>query len=481
MNKFLPLILFCSTYGLGQNILSFSNDQFIGINGATFSPTTPYFNPNKWDINVISEDIIFKNDYAYISDQSVLGLTKGKIKTANPRQGITGDSESNVLDFYKSNFINYQMENDVMGPSVSFKKMINYQTFRVGIFTRLRTHGSVKKFDNYMRYSNEQILEPEEYSFQPVKTNAMNWAELGLNISTNLYTTNTEELIIGANIKYALGLDGAIINSRNPISLEAYLNPSSTLTNPEADIYASNYNIEASYATNYDFDRDKYVLRNRGNGAGIDLGIAYVKRRLNDELYDFKFAANLMDIGMVNFRGENHHFYNPSQSVQIRNNPRLDNVPFESLDQYLKLLSNEVYGNETQSKVGNKFSIGLPTSLHINTSKQIRPNHYWSINWIQRTPVFENSLKRTNVLQTSYSIQKDGFGIGTSLSMYEYEKLTFGGYLRIGPLILGSDNALPLVFKQKKLNSANFYFGLKFYPFWDNEQKRRSKEKCDCE
>ena len=93
LNKFLPLILFCSTYGLGQNILSFSNDQFIGINGATFSPTTPYFNPNKWDINVISEDIIFKNDYAYISDQSVLGLTKGKIKTANPRQGITGDSE----------------------------------------------------------------------------------------------------------------------------------------------------------------------------------------------------------------------------------------------------------------------------------------------------------------------------------------------------------------------------------------------------
>ena len=119
--------------------------------------------------------------------------------------------------------------------------------------------------------------------------------------------------------------------------------------------------------------------------------------------------------------------------------------------------------------------------MHINTSKQIRPNHYWSINWIQRTPVFENSLKRTNVLQTSYSIQKDGFGIGTSLSMYEYEKLTFGGYVRIGPLILGSDNALPLVFKQKKLNSANFYFGLKFYPFWDNEQKRRSKEKCDCE
>ncbi|MBO6211336.1 hypothetical protein, partial [Algoriella sp.] len=78
-------------------------------------------------------------------------------------------------------------------------------------------------------------------------------------------------------------------------------------------------------------------------------------------------------------------------------------------------------------------------------------------------------------------IQKDGFGIGTSLSLYEYEKIGFGGYIRIGPLILGSENALPFVFKQNKLNSGNFYIGLKLYPFWDNEAKRRSREPCDCE
>ena len=100
---------------------------------------------------------------------------------------------------------------------------------------------------------------------------------------------------------------------------------------------------------------------------------------------------------------------------------------------------------------------------------------------MQRIPVFENSLKRINVLQTSYTIQKDGFGIGPSLSICDYENVTFGGYVRIGPLILGSDNAIPIVFKQKKLTSANFYFGLKFYPFWDNEAKRRSREPCECE
>ena len=481
MKKLLLTVIFCSGFAFGQNILSFSNDQYSGINGSVFSPTTSYFNPNKWDVNIISEDILFRNDYAYISDQNVLGLIKGETKSANIKAGIRGDTHSNILDFTTKNTISYHLENDLMGPSVSFKKKIKGQTYRVGIFTRLRTQGSIKDLDNYFRFSNQNEIEPKNYMFEPTKTNAMNWAELGLNVATNLYTTNTSEVIIGANIKYLMGLDGAYIKSKNAIKLEAEPTITSTIDNPDANIYASNYDIKAGYSTNYDFDRDKYVLRNRGNGVGIDLGISFVNRRANDELYDFKFSANLLDVGLVKFRGDNHHFYNPSQRVQLRNNPNLDGVEFESVDQYLGLLSKEVYGDETKSKTGNNFSIGLPTSLHLNLSKKIIENHYLNFNWMQRIPVFENSLKRINVLQTSYTIQKDGFGIGPSLSIYDYENVTFGGYVRIGPLILGSDNAIPIVFKQKKLTSANFYFGLKFYPFWDNEAKRRSREPCECE
>lgn len=477
MNKLKHILLFCSIASFGQNILSFSNDQYSGINGAIFSPTTPYFNPNKWDVNIISEDVMFRNNYGYISDQSVLGLLKGDIKTANHRRGIRGDTESNVLDFYTDHFFSYYIENDVMGPSFSFKQKIKDQTFRLGLFTRLRTQSSVQDFDNYMRYANQKITEPEEYAFQPMKVNLMNWGEIGLNLSTNLYTTNTQELIVGANIKYLIGLDGAVINSKNQIRLEA-----DTLSNPnKVDIYASNYDIEASYATNYDFDGEKYSFKSKGSGVSLDLGIALVNRRLNDELYDFKLSANIMDIGFINFNGENHKLYNPAQRVQIQNNPNLDNTDFESISQYLKLLSNEVYGDENQSLNGNKFKIGLPTSLNVNMSKKIKENHYWNVNWIQRTPIFENSLKRINVLQTSYAIQKDGFAISPSVSLYDYKNVTLGGYIRIGPLILGSDNALPFVFKQKKLNSGNFYFGLKLYPFWDSEAKRRNREPCDCE
>ncbi|TGN30311.1 DUF5723 family protein [Empedobacter tilapiae] len=481
MKKLLLIVIFCSNLIFGQNILSFSNDQYSGINGSLFSPTTSYFNPNKWDVNIISEDILLTNDYAYISDQNIIGLLKGETKTANLKAGIRGETHSNILDFTTKNSVSYHLENDILGPSISFKKKINNQTFRLGFFSRLRTQGSIKDLDNYFRFSNQKELEPRNYTFEPNKTNAMNWGEFGLNLSTNLHTTNTSELIIGTNIKYLLGLDGAYVKNKSAIKLEAIPTSTSTISNPDADIYASGFDIEAGYSTNYDFDRDQYILRNRGNGIGIDLGVSFVNRRINDELYDFKFSANLLDIGLVKFKGENHHFYNPSQKIQIRNNPNLDGVQFESIDQYLRLLSKEIYGNEIQSKTENNFSIGLPTSLHLNLSKKIIENHYLNFNLIQRMPIFENSLKRVNVLQTSYTIQKDGFGIGPSLSIYDYENVTLGGYVRIGPLILGSDNAIPILFKQKKLTSANFYFGLKLYPFWDSEAKRRSREPCECE
>lgn len=439
----------------------------------------PYFSPNKWEVNLISEDLMFKNDYAYVSNKQILGFLKGDVLTANPKKGISGINQSNVLDYSLQHSVSYRFENDLLGPSVSLKQKINDQTFRLGIFTRLRTQGSVKDLDNYMRFSNQNLPEPAEYSFNSVKTNFMNWSEIGFHISTNYSTNATNEIIIGANLNYLIGLDAAIIDSKNPIKLEAKPSPTSTLLNPKLDIFASNYDIKASYSTNYDFDRDQYVYRNRGNGASLNLGIAWVKRRMNDELYDFKFAVNLLDVGAIRFKGENHHFYNPAQKIQIKNNPKIDD--FENIAQYLQQLSKEIYGNTTQSKVGENFTVGLPTSLHFNMSTKIRPSHYWNINLIQRTPVFKNSLKRTNILQTSYSIQKDAFGIGPSLSLYDYEKITFGGYVRIGPLILGSDNALPFVFKQKKLNAANFYFALKLYPFWDNETKRRSREPCNCE
>ena len=188
---------------------------------------------------------------------------------------------------------------------------------------------------------------------------------------------------------------------------------------------------------------------------------------------------NILDLGFVNFEGENHRFV--GQSIQLTDNPAFDNKKFETPQEILQTLSNEVYGNSTESFRGTDFKIGLPTSIHLNFSRNVGENKFVNANLIQRIPVFENSLKRSNIFNISYSVQKPVIGYGISTSLYEYQNIQFGGYFRIGPLILGSENAFPLIFKHKKLHGSDFYIALKLYPFWDNEMKRHRRKKCNCD
>lgn len=462
----------------GQENLIFTNDLYSGINAAVVSPTQPLLNPNPWDVNFLAEDIFFNTDYAYISQQSYLGLlTGGKIASRDIKQNITGENTPSVLDFYNKDLGNYSFSSDILGPSFSLNTRIKEQSFSFGLFSRLRTQSSAVDVDNYLRYSNQNILEPESYFLQPFEINVMNWGEIGLNISTQIFSNSQYQWIVGANFKYEMVFDAVNVKSLSVMELNRI--------NEDIDgvdtktITASNYNIEANYATSYNFETDQYEVKQRGNGFGLDFGIAMIDKIEDSEGYNFKWSANVLDLGTVNYVGEKHVLQgNP---IKVVNNPNLDNTEFDSPQQYFRLLSQEVYGNPNASRIGTDFKVGLPTSLHFNFSKNVGVNQYINADWIQRTPVFENSLKRTNIFQASYSVQKPVLGYGASLSLLEYKSFQVGGYVRLGPLILGSTNALPFIFKQKKLHSGDFYIAIKLYPFWDSEMKRHRRAKCNCD
>lgn len=480
MRKLFLIIVcfFVPKFIFSQENLLFMNDLYGGINTAVVSPTQPYLNPNTLDVNLFSEDIFFNTDYAYISQQSYLGLiTGGKIQSRNIKKNITGENTPSVLDYYNTELGNYHFSSDIFGPSFNFKTTIKEQTFSIGLLTRLRTQSSAIDFDNYLRFWNQDILEPESYLLQPLEINVMNWGELGLNFSTRIFNNSDYRWIIGANFKYEIGFDAVNVKSLSEMELNR--------VNEDIDgvdtktITASNYNIKANFATSYNFNTDKYEPKQRGKGFGLDFGISMVDQMEDSDDYNFKWSANILDLGRIKFNGQTHLFNgNP---VKVVNNPTLDEAEFESPEQYFQLLSQEAYGNPNSSLTGSDFEVGLPTSLHFNFSKNVGENRYINVNIIQRTPVFENSLKRTNVFQASYSVQKRVIGYGASMSLYEYKSLQMGGYFRIGPLILGSTNVLPFVFKQSKLHSGDFYIAIKIYPFWDSDFKKHRRANCYCD
>lgn len=470
------LILFPDFFFAQEN-LAFPNDRFSGINAATVSPTQPFLNPNPWDGNLFSEDVFLQNDYAYISDQSFLGLRNAEIKSVNHTKNINGTNTSNVLDFYNSDFGNYHFSSDILGPSFSLKTSIKEKVFSLGLFSRLRTQTSSLDVDNYLKFSNQRVTEPENYALQPFQINLMNWGEIGLNLGTEIFPYSTYQWIIGANLKYEIGFDALQIRSRSALNLQRTTEEVAGVE--KKTIYASKYDIEADFATNYNFENDRYELEQLGKGFGLDFGIAVVDPMEDSEDYYFKAGLNILDVGKVNFAGERHVFQ--GGSVKIVNNPNLDNTKFDSPQEYLHVLSKEVYGDENASLQRTDFQIGLPTSLHLNVSRNVGAHQYLSADLIQRMPIFENSLKRSNIFNVSYTVHKPVVGYGASVSLYEYQNLQFGGYVRLGPLILGSSNVFPLFFKQKKLHAGDFYIALKIYPFWDSDMKRHRRADCNCD
>lgn len=456
----------------GQENLTFGTDIFSGISSAPFSPTQPFLNENPWDINLIAEDVFVQNDYLYISRQSILGLTKAEIETAKPKAGITGENTSDVLDFYNKDFGNYHFSSDVLGPSFALTANIKEKRFVFGIFSRLRTQGSAIKVDNYLKYENAGNDVPDFYKLEPLKTNFMNWAETALHVSTEIFPYAENRWILGANLKCEMGFDAVHVNSAKQLILNR------VQPDPNASVrtLVSDFDITASYATSYDFENEKYSPKSLGKGFGGDIGIAVLTNSSEDNIYDFKIALNLLDIGAVKFKGATHRFQGG-----VFDTSTIDNGKFHSPDQYMEKLSTLVYGDAKASLTGTDFTIGLPTSIHLNLSKNLGNSNFVNFNLLQRTPLFSNSLKRANIARVSYIIQKNAVGFGTSMFLYEYRNLQFGGYLRIGPLILGSENAFPLLFKHKKLHAADFYVALKLYPFWDNAFKRHRREKCYCD
>lgn len=464
------LLLLFPLWMSAQDAVIFSNDKYSGISSVGFSPTQPFLNPNPWDVNIIAEDIFVQNDYTYISNQSVLGLANADIRGVTLRDKIMGISGPNLQDYYNKDVGRYHFSSDVLGPSFSFSTDIRQKKYTFGLFTRVRTQGSAIDVDNYSRFDNTNTDAEYEYDFRPFKTNFMNWGEVGINVATEIFQHKDNKLVLGGNLKYEIGYDAMNVNSRSTANIRRTVD-----SNLSTDGEVANYNIVASYATAYDSEDKRYRLNPTGKGFGADVGLTFMKWDYRMEDYNLKMSFNILDIGYINFEGETHLLKGAPVNFDSLSGKRI-----ESPQELFRILSEEAYGNPDMSLIGSKFTIGLPTSLHVNVSKRVSDNHYVNFDLVQRTPVFENSMKRANIANVSYSVQQRILGYGASASMYEFRSLQFGVYLRIAPLVIGSENFLPLFFKQDKLHAADFYLALKVYPFTEKNPDKIRRSKCRC-
>lgn len=144
-------------------------------------------------------------------------------------------------------------------------------------------------------------------------------------------------------------------------------------------------------------------------------------------------------------------------------------------------MSTHVYGNPDVSLQSTTFKVALPTAIHLSYSGNLLKNRYVTFGLTQRVPLTKNSFKSPNLFYVNLAKTNRYLTYAAQFSMFEYKKLQFGGYLRFGPIFIGSDNILPVFFRQDELNAFDVYFGFKIYPFWDSSESRRARKECYCD
>ncbi|APD08004.1 hypothetical protein UJ101_02505 [Flavobacteriaceae bacterium UJ101] len=471
------LLLLCTTFILkAQEQFNFKADNYAGINGVLLDPTHNLSNPNNWDVNIIGVDAFAQNNYSYISDASLLSLLiKGDLEVAEPINGITGATRKRTWDFYStSEDKDAYVQVDVLGPSGSMR--INYHN-TIGLFTRARVVASARNIDSGFNYYNfNEINFGTPFTADKSDLQGAAWAEIGLNYAKVLKDSKEYKFSTGVNLKYLIGTDAAYAVNHRRVGAVA----------EQDTIVFNNLDVEVGVVTGSEMYDEatagEYSLKKNGSGLAMDLGFTFEKKKYptdilidTDVTYKWKLNASILDIGRIKYKNAEVHRYTLDGEQLIDFEQAGDT---ETIEQYFQDLSMQVYGDSIQSKIGNDFIIGLPTALNLNFDYGLSDRWYVKTNIVQRVPVFENSLKRSNVVNVNGRYQKNWFGISGGITAYEYQNVYLGGSLRMGPLTIGSDNFIPIAVPIKEMKGADFYFALKINSFWDDLWKRHKRRCC---
>ena len=471
MKKYFLLILLLYQSFFSQNTTGVFNDGFIFTNAVQGNPSSFLQNSNPWEVNVISSDIFFSNNYGYISKEHLLGFSRDSNFTINNNPHIT-DVPKNTVAFKVHNSFDGHFQVNVLGPAFAMKFKIKDNEFAAGFYTRLRTFGNAFNVDE--EYKHENFVEQPEYNrlFHPFSASIATLQENNFFLSKSFYQTKTSELNVGVNFKQSKVWDALVVKEKNSYNIE--------YSDNDDLLHFSNFNGEVMVANSYNFDKNRYEPKNNGSSIGGDIGFTYIDYGDYDKeegKYLQKLAFSVTDIGMIKIKGEKHVY--EGNPFYFHRDEAFQNV--NNVDEFLHELSSYVYNNPETSLVATEFTVALPTAMHLSYSGNLLKNRYITVGVNQRLPLYKYSFKMPNLFYVNFAKSTRQLTYSAQFSMFEYKKPQLGAYIRFGPFFIGSDNILPVFFDQKEFDSFDIYFGIKIYPFWDNEESRRYKKDCDCE
>lgn len=427
-------------------------ENYAGINSAFINPANPLSYPLQWDLNIVSASQFADNNYAYIVESNLLKIIKnnGNIHTPLDESNIRPDQielDFNVRDnnYYVSVF------SQVTGPSFSVK--IGDEN-SIGFFTNLRAAFSAQSIPNelgyYQVYQN-QVTTPLEV--EPSIAVGMVWSEIGLSYARKIYTGDGY-LGIGGSFKFLNGYEAGFAENRTAFTAIQQVADTFSLNTPDIEFGYTTSNVDMVDGNNFSKSRN-------GGGVALDLGVTYVYEG-NEDNYKLKLGASILDFGRIKFdRNADKYRVGYDGTMEFTS---ADYRDFTTPDEVAEELSQQIYGNLTDIKVANQFSVWLPTALSLQADYMVMPMFYVNGLLVQRFPKIGVGVQRGNMMSVTPRFEHRWFSAALPLVVYNYSHFNVGASLRLGFLTIGSDNLGSLI-GNSDFYGTDFYVGLKINPF----------------
>jgi outer membrane protein OmpA-like peptidoglycan-associated protein len=466
-NCYLSLFFILLSHWLtAQNFIGLQNSHYAGVYGIDLQPASMVDSRIKWDFNLVGVSSTFFNDYVDIRSPLLLGASTQWDSLLNG-DDATRFFPENLNEQNKYAYFNTDVHLPSLMLSLGEKHSIAL-TSRVRTFFNLDNVSEILAMQLY-REINAPEFWGNRYNNDGLQFGLLNYLEVGLGYGRVLYDRGDHFLKGSARLKRLFGGGAAYFRAN---SLDFQFDQDTLLSTYDVDAdYGHSPGIAGELETLPEILSVNDLLNEVNRGWGLDLGFVYEYRprkerynygvgryrapRRDREKYLFRLGFSVLDIGGINFLRDSLSSGFSGSMIDYSVNR---NIPGGARD--LDAILAQQF--DLRPPASQTFRMALPTSVSMQVdlrlSQKIALNYtpFWGVRR-------DDIAQRVRILtRHSASIRYDSKWLGITLPVSFGPELepALGAMLRLGPVVVGSDNIFNL-YTRDFVKGANVYAALR--------------------
>ena len=498
-NYFIAFIFTILTGNIfAQDIPGFNMSNYAGVSGIDIQPASIADMRYKFDLELVGVGIDLNNNY--------IGANGSSIRDGSIFKPYYGNFQTHFMYENTSNndkAVGMNIGAQLPSFAVSFSK-----SFSVGFTWRVR---ELFNIDNtsyplaHFIYTGLSSNDPtnlenfnQGHTNNGFNVNEMMWREYGLDLALVVYNKGPHFLKVGVRPKLEEGIQSM------------YLYASDLQYNFKDSHYLSLYNSKFSFGETQNlFDiaagkisfADLVFNTTAATSYAADIGVVYEWRpdyqnflydmdgktnleRRDKNKYKLRVGASVLDIGNITFqKGQDVLDFAANQLEnwyigKLNFGPNLVSGLNDSIiKNSVQKVNNNIHNNFVYTNNKPTYTFALPTAFSLQVDYNIYKDLY--INLTTNTaPRWLNVQSQVSTL-SYYNItprwDNKWLGAFVPIGINGYGQVTMGAIFRLGPLIIGSSNALSSLVS-KEVYGMNMYMALKFHLFQGKPPRDRDHD-----